>query len=151
MRSFTITAEYTATGSKNYKTSDPKVVTTAAPSIENQNIALKYGYTTEITVRAGLAESTTSEGIISSGVTIVITAEDGHEVGRGITEGDFATTGVLPGAVINVDHPGRVRVTASHDGYMNNSDSETVVDTRADSTTESTVGTGTLILYRNIP
>ena len=48
--SFTITAEYTATGNKNYKTSDPKTVTTTRAAIENQDIALNYGYTTAVTV-----------------------------------------------------------------------------------------------------
>ena len=62
--SFTITAEYTATGNKNYKTS---------------------------------------------------TTEDGHEVGRGIT------SGTARNAVITVDHPGRMPITASNTGYTSDS------------------------------
>ena len=110
--SFTITAEYTATGNKNYKTSDPKAVSTTGPAIENQDIALNYGYTTTVTVQVSL-QSASGAGALSSGVTVVITAEDGHEVGRGITSGDPS-----PSAVIEVDHPGRMRVTASRDGYQ---------------------------------
>ena len=111
--SFTITAEYTATDG-NDKTSDPKPVSTTGAAIDNQDIALNYGYTTTVTVRVALYPSGfSSGGTISSGVTVVITAEDGHEVGRGITGGDPSRT-----AVIEVDHPGRMRVTASHPGYQ---------------------------------
>ena len=140
--SFTITAEYTATGNRNYKTSHPKTVTTKGPAIENQDIALEYGYTTEFTAKASLSMNTTSGGRISSGVTVVITAEGGHEVGRGITSGAAG-----PSAVITVDHPGRVLVTASRDGYRGDSNSERVVIT----TTERTRNTGTLSLYQNVP
>ena len=65
--SFTITAEYTATGNKNYKTSDPKAVGTTGATIENQDIPLKYGYTTEVTAQVSLNMNTTSGGRISSG------------------------------------------------------------------------------------
>ena len=140
--SFTIAAEYTATGNKNYKTSDPKTITTKGATIENQDIALNYGYTTEVTAQVSLNATTTSGGTISSGVTVVITAEDGHEIGRGITSGNFAATGVLPSAVITVDHPGRITVTASRDGYRGNSNSETDVRT-----TERTRSAPTLYLY----
>ena len=109
--SFTITAEYTATDG-NYKTSDPKPVSTTGAAIDNQDIALNYGYTTTVTVQVSL-QSASGAGALSSGVTVVITAEDGHEVGRGITSGDPS-----PSAVIEVDHPGRMRVTASRDGYQ---------------------------------
>ena len=119
--SFTITAEYTATGNKNYKTSDPKTVGTTGAAIENQDIALNYGYTTTVPVLVGLHMTLTSGGPVSSGVTVVITAESGHEVGRGITSD--ATT--PPSAVIEVDHPGRMVITASRDGYTGNGGSET--------------------------
>ena len=110
--SFTITAEYTATDG-NYKTSTAKTVSTTGAAIDNQDIALNYGYTTTVTVQVALHPSGFgSGGTISSGVTVVITAEDGHEVGRGTTSG--ATS---PSAVITVDHPGRMRATASHPGY----------------------------------
>ena len=46
--SFTITADYTAAGNRNYKTSAPRTVTTTGAAIENQDIALKYGYTTTV-------------------------------------------------------------------------------------------------------
>ena len=110
---FTITAEYTATGNRNYKTSDPKAVTTTAPAIENQDIPLNYGHTTEVTVRVSL-QSASGAGRFSSGVTVVITAENGHEVGRGITSGAAG-----PRAVITVDHPGDIVITASRSGYWN--------------------------------
>ena len=129
--SFTITAEYTATGNRNYKTSDPKAVTTTGPAIENQDITLNYGYTTTVPVLVGLHMTLTSGGPVSSGVTVVITAEDGHEVGRGITSG--ATT--PPSAVIEVDHPGRMIITASRDGYTGNGGSETTSVTTTASTT----------------
>ena len=110
---FTITAEYTATGNRNYKTSDPRTVSTTGATIENQDIALNYGYTTTFTVRVSL-QSASGAGSVSSGVTVVITTENGHEVGRGITSGTTS-----PNAVISVDHPGDILITASRDGYMN--------------------------------
>ena len=116
--SFTITAEYTAADGK-YKTSTAETVTTTSATIENQDIALNYGYTTTVTVRVSL-QSASGAGRISSGVTVVITAEDGHEVGRGITSG--ATS---PSAVITVDHSGGIVITASRDGYTGNGGSET--------------------------
>ena len=143
--SFTITAEYTATDGNYKKTSTAKTVTTTGAAIENQDIALKYGYTTEVTAQVSLNATTTSGGAISSGVTVVITAEDGHEVGRGITSGNFAATGILPSAVIEVDHPGRITVTASRDGYRGNSNSETDVRT-----TERTRSAPTLYLYQSL-
>ena len=135
---FTITAEYTATGNKNYKTSNPKPVTTKGTAIENQDIALNYGYTTEVTMQVFLHATTTSGGTISGGVTVVITAEDGHEVGRGITASGGART-----AVITVGHPGRMIITASRDGYMGNAGTEKTTEV----TTESTVRPGSLNLY----
>ena len=143
--SFTITAEYTATGNRNYKTSDPKTVTTKGAAIENQDIALNYGYTTEFTVKASLNATTASGGTISSGVTVVITAEGGHEIGRGITSGNFAATGVLPSAVIEVDHPGEITATVSRDGYRSNSNSSIAVRT-----TERTRDAGTAYLYQSL-
>ena len=112
--SFTITAEYTAAGNRNYKTSDPKTVSTTGPVIDNQDIALNYGYTTTFTVGVVLLTAG-SGGAVSNGVTVVITAENGHEVGRGVT------SGAAKRAVITVDHPGRMIVTASRTGYTSNS------------------------------
>ena len=109
---FTITAEYTATGDKNYKTSDPKTVSTTGAEINNQDIALNYGYTTTVTVGVVL-QAVGSGGSASNGVTVVITAETGHVVGRGIT------SGAAKRAVITVDHPGRITVAASRSGYRN--------------------------------
>ena len=112
--SFTITAEYTATGNKNYKTGAPRTVTTKGAAIDGQDIPLNYGHTTVVTVQAGLFPSGFgSGGSISNGVTVVITTEDGHEVGRGIT------SGTAKNAVITVDHPGRMTITASNAGYRN--------------------------------
>ena len=139
--SFTITAEYTAAGDKNYKTGDPKTVTTKGASIENQDITLNYGYTTEVIAQVSLNATTTSGGAISSGVTVVITAEDGHEVGRGITASGGART-----AVITVDHPGRMIITASRDGYMGNAGTERTTEV----TTESTARPGSLNLYASL-
>ena len=142
--SFTITAEYTATDG-NYKASTAKTVTTKGAAIENQDIALKYGHTTEFTVKASLNATTTSGGTISSGVTVVITAEGGHEIGRGITSGNFAATGVLPSAVIEVDHPGEITAAVSRDGYRSNSNSSIAIRT-----TERTRDAGTVYLYQSL-
>ena len=139
--SFTITAEYTATGSKHYKTSDPKTVTTKGAAIENQDIALNYGYTTEVTVLVGLHMTLASGGPVSSGVTVIITAESGHEVGREITSG----AATPPSAVIEVDHPGRMIITASRDGYTGNGGSETTFVT----TTASSTNSINLTLYKS--
>ena len=122
---FTITAEYTATGNRNYKTSDPKNVTTKGAAIENQYIALNYGYTTEVTVQVALYP-TGAAPIIANGVEIVITAntttEQGHVVGRG------TTSGTARNAVIRVDHPGMIRVTASNTGYSSASSDRTLTE-----------------------
>ena len=142
--SFTITAEYTATDG-NYRAGDPKTVSTKGAAIENQDIALKYGHTTEFTVKASLNATTTSGGTISSCVTVVITAEGDHEIGRGITSGNFAATGVLPSAVITVDHPGEITATVSRDGYRSNSNSSIAVRT-----TERTRDAGTAYLYQSL-
>ena len=123
--SFTITAEYTATGNKNYKTSDPKTVTTTGPAIENQDITLNYGYTTEVTVQVALYP-TGAAPIFANGVAVVITAntttEQGHVVGRGTT----SNAATPPSAVIKVDHPGMIRVTASNTGYTSASSDRTL-------------------------
>ena len=107
---FTITAEYTATGNSNYTTSDPQNVSTTAPA-HTQDIALKYGYTTTFTVEAGLRDPTTGAAAISPGITIVIEVE-GREVKRGITSGSSA-----PKYIVEVDHAGTLRMTASRAGY----------------------------------
>ena len=137
---FTITAEYTAAGNKNYKTSDPKTVTTKGTAIENQDIPLNYGYTTEVTVRVNLS-ATPGSGTSSwgSGVTVVITAENGHKVGEDLTSGVVTPNG----AVITVDHPGRIRATASFSGYAGSGGSETTSIT----TTARTQSAQTLYLY----
>ena len=112
--SFTITADYTAADGK-YTTSTAQTVNTTGAAVDNQDIALNYGYTTEVTVQVGLFPSglgSTAGAMIASGATVVITAEDGHEVGRGTTSGASS-----PSAVITVNHPGRMRVTASYPGY----------------------------------
>ena len=138
--SFTITAEYTAAGNRNYKTSDPKTVSTTGAEINNQDIALNYGYTTEVTVRVNLS-ATPSSGTSTwgSGVRVVITAENGHEVGRGLTSRVVSPNG----AVITVDHPGRIRAAASFSGYAGSSGSETASVT----TTARTRSVPTLYLY----
>ena len=125
--SFTITAEYTAAADKNYKTSDPKPVTTEDALIENQDIPLNYGYTTEVTVQVALYPAGAAP-TIASGVEIVITAntttEQGHVVGRGTTSSAAAP----PSAVIRVDHPGMIRVTASNTGYTSASSDRTLTE-----------------------
>ena len=105
--SFTITAEYTAAGNRNYKTGDPKTVTTRGAAIDNQDIALEYGYTT--TVRGTvvtLAGGGTTAPVV--GATVVIEVE-GIEAGRDTAKagnGEYRIT---------VDHPGvmTAKVTSS--------------------------------------
>ena len=95
---FTITAEYTAAGTKNYKTGDPRTVTTKGAAIENQDIALEYGYTT--TVRGTvvtLAGGGTTAPVVGATVTIEV---EGIEAGRDTAKagnGEYSIT---------VDHPG---------------------------------------------
>ena len=130
---FTITADYTAADGK-YTASAAKTVTTTGAAVDNQDIALKYGYTTTVTVQVSL-QSSSGAGIISSGVTVIITAEDGHEVGRDITSG-----AVGPSAVITVHHPGRMVITASRDGYTSDGGSGIKY-------TNTTAGTVSYTLY----
>ena len=107
---FTLCADYTATDG-NYKAGAPQVVTTTATA-HTQNVPLAYGHTTTATVQASLFPSgLTAGGTISNGVTIVITTEGGHEVGRGIT------SGIARNAVITVNHPRFYRATARRTGY----------------------------------
>ena len=110
---FTITAEYTAADGK-YKTSTPRTVSTTRAEVNNQDIPLNYGYTTTVTIGVVL-QTAGGGGLVSNGVTVVITAENGHEVGRGIT------SGAAKRAVITVDHPGSMIVTASRTGYTSDS------------------------------
>ena len=109
---FTVTAEYTATGNSNYKTSDPQTVSTTAPA-HTQDIALKYGYTTTITVTVLLyASATALSGTVGSGANVVIEVE-GIKVHEGTTGGS-----PTPVYTVTVDHPGRLSdVTASMPGY----------------------------------
>ena len=137
--SFAITAEYTATDG-NYKASTARTISTTGAEVNNQDIPLNYGYTTEFTVRVNLsatpASRTSSWG---SGVRVVITAENGHKVGEGLTSGVVSPNG----AVITVDHPGRIRATASFSGYAGSGGSETTSIT----TTARTQSAQTLYLY----
>ena len=105
--SFTITAEYTAAGDKNYKTGDPRTVTTKGAAIDNQDIALEYGYTTTVrgTVVTLVGGGSTSPVV---GATVVIEVE-GIEAGRDTARagnGEYRIT---------VDHPGvmTAKVTSS--------------------------------------
>ena len=96
--SFTITAEYTATDGNYKKTSTAKAVTTKGTAIENQDIALKYGYTT--TVRGTVVTLAGGGGTAPVvGATVVIEVE-GIEAGRDTAKagnGEYRIT---------VDHPG---------------------------------------------
>ena len=97
--SFTITAEYTATDG-NYKASTAKTVTTTSAAIDNQDIALEYGYTTTVrgTVVTLVGGGSTSPVV---GATVVIEVE-GIEAGR-----DTASAG-----------NGEYRITVDHPGVM---------------------------------
>ena len=109
--SFTITAEYTATGNRNYKTSDPKAVTTTAPAIENQDIPLNYGYTT--TMSGYITTSTPSYQNID-GATVTAEVE-GIEAARDTTgtDGLYSVTFDHPGTVtIKVRAPGKTPHTS---------------------------------------
>ena len=97
--SFAITAEYTATGNKNYKTSDPKTVTTKGAAIENQDIALNYGYTT--TMNGYITTGTPSYQNID-GATVTAEVE-------GI-EAASDTTGADGLYSVTFNHPGRVTI-----------------------------------------
>ena len=112
--SFTVTAEYTAAGNRNYKTSDPKPVNTKGASIDNQDIALNYGYTTRVTGAVVTITGEVSNPVV--GATVVIEVE-GMEAGRDTTE---AGNGAY--RIANVNHPGvmtvKVTSTAGNDTYV---------------------------------
>ena len=110
---FTITAEYTATGNSNYTTSDPQPVSTTAPTY-TQDIALKYGYTTTV---SGQVVNLAGSGMIN-GAAVVIEVE-GVEAGRDTTR----RIGIRPGSYsITAAHPGdlRVRVLPPHSASLSN-------------------------------
>ena len=109
--SFTITAEYTATGNRNYKTSDPKAVTTTAPAIENQDIPLNYGYTTTM---SGYITTCTPSYQNIDGATVTAEVE-GIEAARDTTgtDGLYSVTFDHPGTVtIKVRAPGKTPHTS---------------------------------------
>ena len=110
--SFTVTAEYTATGNNNYKTSDPKTVSTTGAEVNNQDIPLNYGYTT--TVIGAVVTITGGVGVSNPvvGATVVIEVE-------GIEAGRDTTTAAGAYSIANVKHPGvmtaKVTSTAGND------------------------------------
>ena len=124
---FTITAEYTA-GDGNYKTSDPKTVSTTAPT-HTQDIALKYGYTTTF---SGRVLNVSGSGSLANGVEVVIEVE-GVEAARDTTRnigGGAANDGKYS---ITADHPGSLRARV-----IPPPSSTTIVTSRDVTTTSST-------------
>ena len=111
---FQIFANYTPTDPSKrggYKQSAPQTVKTTSTT-HNQNIPLKYGYTTTFTLRAYLYPSGLSgTGTMSSGVTMRIEVE-GREAANGKTDDSL-----LPQYIAKVDHAGIVSLIASHPGY----------------------------------
>ena len=101
---FTITAEYTATGNSNYTTSDPQNVSTTA-STYTQDIALKYGYTTTVSGQVIGSSGGTSSRV--NGAAVIMEVE-GVEAGRD-------TTRNIGGGVLN---DGRYSITAAHPGRL---------------------------------
>ena len=100
--SFTITAEYTATGDKNYKTSDPKTVSTTGAEVNNQDIPLNYGYTITISGKTYLFPPGGSEATLKPGMRVTVEVE-GVEV---TSSGGRDTS----------DSSGDYRITFSHSG-----------------------------------
>ena len=103
--SFTITADYTATGNKNYKTSDPKTVTTKSAAIENQDIPLNYGYTITIIGKTYLYPPFGSEGTLKPGIRVTaevegveLTSSAGRDTSDG--SGDYRITFSHPGSFV---------------------------------------------------
>ena len=94
-----ITADYTAADGK-YTTSTAQTVNTTGAAIDNQDIALKYGYTTTVSgtvVTIPPGGGTTTPVV---GATVVIEVE-GIEAGRDTTEGVNGEYNIT-----TVDHPG---------------------------------------------
>ena len=110
--SFTITAEYTAAGDKNYKTGDPRTVTTRGALIDNQDIPLNYGYTTTMS-----GYITTGTPSLANVAGATVTAEvEGIEAARDTTgtDGLYSVTFDHPGTVtIKVRAPGKTPHTSS--------------------------------------
>ena len=105
---FTVIAEYTA-GDGNYKTSDPREVSTTAPTYK-QDIVLKYGYTTTVSGRIFFEASIGAPYVPLDGATVIIKVE-GVEAGRDISK---TSGGALPGSYsITVAHPGTLTITVT--------------------------------------
>ena len=103
---FTVTAEYTATGNSNYTTSDPQNVSTTA-STYTQDIALKYGYTT--TVSGTVAGIPAGGGFARINGATVIMEVEGVEAGRDTSRNIGGGTANDGRYSITVAHPGRLR------------------------------------------
>ena len=122
--SFTITAEYTQTGNKNYKASNPQPVTTTAEA-HTQDIALNYGYTITLSGRVFDNPPGASTPIRKNGATVIITVENrGLEVAR-------TTSSTIGGNVgsyrVRFDHPGIFRIEASFDGRSDITENASVI------------------------
>ena len=115
---FTITADYTGTDG-NYKASAPKTINTSAQNIDDQNIALKYGYTTAVSgsvlVYPGNVAKNLRDGITgtrTNGVTVIVEVE-GVEAARGMTKniGGWGKDGEYH--INDIAHNGTLTIKAS--------------------------------------
>ena len=137
---FTLTAEYTATGNSNYTTSDPQPVSPTAPTY-TQDIALKYGYTTTVSGRIFFA-SFPASGVTPVNGALVIIKVEGIEAGRDTSK----TIGGASGRYsITVAHNGRLTVTASTTPASVSVTSTTSVPVTASSSSVSLPRSGTPI------
>ena len=113
---FKLKAGYTGTDG-NYQTSDPKAINTSAQNIDNQNIALNYGYTTTLSGR--VTDYGVSPPEHKNGATITVRVES-HVVGSTVSSGrgnysitfahpgTFSVTATFPGAKRDFSSPARL-------------------------------------------
>ena len=104
---FGITSGYTGTDG-NYKTSDEKTFKTADKTIDGENIALKYGYSTEFTGRVLTVADPRS---ISRNGAVVTVEVEGRVVGSTTAGGGRAEFS------ITFAHPGSFKIIARLTGF----------------------------------
>ena len=117
---FTLTAEYTGTagadGKYNYTASDAKPVKTTKPKEGNQNIALKYGRTTNVSGKIQLNTVADPDVFVSVNDATVIVKVDGVEEGRAVTK-PMEFRGMTRQGRFSFDfkhHGGDITIEASH-------------------------------------
>lgn len=122
--SFTITANYKGRDG-NYKASAPKIINTSARNIDDQDIALKYGYITSVSGKVEVFPDETNlrdgtSGTLTNNVMVIVEVE-GVEVARGTTKNIGGKNGQY--YIDDIPHDGtRLTIKVSFNGMSKSED-----------------------------